>query len=272
MGYALDEVRGQHHRMFVRAGVRGDRRSTETFWERLGRGDFESGEYTRLAQGRPRGVAAGHLQPDPRRLTAAPLKVVKFASDITEAKLRNAEIEARINAVDRAQAVIEFDLEGIVLGGERELPAHDGLLAARDRRPAPQHASARAEYARSPEYRDFWLRLRKGEVLAGRFQRVGKYGREVHIQATYNPVLDPAGRAVKVVKYAYDITEQVQRERGRRRAAPRGMTTAVQQPRASRSSRSRATPSDATALAPRTQRRRRRRAPTRCAPRSRPSP
>ncbi|WP_285601915.1 PAS domain-containing protein, partial [Kineosporia sp. NBRC 101731] len=68
------------------------------------------------------------------------------------------------------------------------------------------------EYVLSEEYRDFWLRLQNGELRSGRFHRVGKYGRNVWIQASYNPILDLAGKPVKVIKYAYDITEQVQLE------------------------------------------------------------
>ena len=137
MGFQLDEVQGRHHRVFCEPGYAATPEYA-AFWERLGRGAFEGGEYLRFAKGGREVWLQATYNPILDEL-GRPLKVVKFASDITEVKRRSAEIEARLTAVDRAQAVVEFDLEGIVLAGQRELPAHDGLLAARDRRPAPQH-------------------------------------------------------------------------------------------------------------------------------------
>lgn len=223
MGFELDEIEGRHHRMFCDP----DYTSTseyQGFWDRLGRGAFESGEYARKRKdGSDVWLQATYnpILDDAGRT----MKIVKFASDITQAKLRNAEIEARINAVDRAQAVIEFDLEGIVLGANENFLRVMGYSL---REIVGQHHSSfcRPEYTRSAEYRDFWLRLRRAEVIAGRFSRIGNYGRDVHIQATYNPVMSPSGEVVKVVKYAYDITEQVEREAAVETGTA-GMTTAV---------------------------------------------
>jgi methyl-accepting chemotaxis protein len=69
-----------------------------------------------------------------------------------------------------------------------------------------------AEYAQGDEYRDFWLRLNDGEFITGRFHRVGKYSRDVWIQATYNPIRDLNGKVTKVVKYAHDVTQEVMLE------------------------------------------------------------
>ena len=223
MGYNLAEVQGKHHRMFCDPDYTSTDAYTD-FWEKLSSGSFESGEYKRLAKGgREVWIQATYnpILDD----TGKPLKVVKFASDVTAAKLRNAEIEARVTAVDRAQAVIEFDLEGVVLS------ANDNFLRTMGyslREIVGQHHSAfcSEEYTRSEEYRDFWHRLSKGELIAGRFHRRGKYGRDVHIQATYNPILDLSGRPFKVVKYAYDVTASVERER-RIAEGTRDMTASV---------------------------------------------
>ncbi|MCZ2822642.1 PAS domain S-box protein [Modestobacter sp. VKM Ac-2977] len=223
MGYRLEEVVGRHHRMFC------DPEYTATdeyrqFWELLGRGQYAGGEYRRVGKdGGEVWIQATYnpiLDDDGR-----PFKIVKFASDVTDAKLRNADIEARVNAVDRAQAVIEFDLDGNVLA------ANDNFLRTMGyslREVTGQHHSlfCDEEYRVSPEYRDFWLRLGKGELIAGRFHRKGKFGRDVHIQATYNPVLDLSGAPVKVVKYAYDVTNEVERER-RVSDGTRDMTASV---------------------------------------------
>jgi methyl-accepting chemotaxis protein len=223
MGYTQAEIVGKHHRTFCEPGVDADQ-GYHAFWQRLRAGEFASGEFKRLGKGgrevwiqatyNPILDEAGH-----------PFKIVKFAVDVTANKLRTAEIESRVNAVDRAQAVIEFDLDGIVLGANENFLRTMGYSA---REIVGQHHSAFCfeEYTRSEEYRDFWLRLGKGEVIAGRFHRRGKYGRDVHIQATYNPVLDLSGRPYKIVKYAYDVTAQVDRER-RIEQGTREMTTSV---------------------------------------------
>ncbi len=225
MGYQLDEVQGRHHRVFCEPAYAASP-EYEAFWERLGRGAFEGGEYLRYAKGGREVWLQATYNPILDDL-GRPLKVVKFASDITEVKLRTAEIEARLAAVDRAQAAVEFDLEGIVLGANENFLRTMGYSL---REIMGQHHSTfcTPDYTRSAEYRDFWLRLRKGEVIAGRFERVGNYGREVHIQATYNPVMDPSGRPIKVVKYAYDVTSQVQRE-AQVATGTAGMTSAVRE-------------------------------------------
>ena len=223
MGYRLDEIVGRHHRMFCEPELSAGGEYRQ-FWERLGEGHFASGEFKRLGKGgREVWIQATYnpiLDDDGR-----PFKIVKFASDVTGAKLRNADIEARVNAVDRAQAVIEFDLDGNVL------TANDNFLRTVGyslREVTGQHHSLFCDeaYRVSPEYRDFWLRLGKGELIAGRFHRKGKFGRDVHIQATYNPVLDLSGAPVKVIKYAYDVTTDVERER-RVADGTRDMTVSV---------------------------------------------
>jgi len=210
LGYTLSEVQGKHHRIFCDQAYTATAEYRE-FWEKLSSGDFHTGEYRRIHKGGQDVWIQATYNPILDD-TGRPFKVVKFASDVTRAKLRSAEIEARVNAVDRAQAVIEFDLDGNVL------TANDNFLRTMgySRREIIGHHHSEFcgdEYIRSPEYRDFWLRLGDGEVLAGRFHRKGKYGRDVHIQATYNPILDLTGTPFKVVKFAYDVTAEVERER-----------------------------------------------------------
>ncbi|MQA33338.1 PAS domain S-box protein [Modestobacter roseus] len=225
LGYTLAEVKGKHHRIFCDP-VYTTTQEYRDFWEKLGSGDFHSGEYRRIHKnGKDVWIQATYnpILDDLGR----PFKVVKFASDVTAAKLRAAEIEARVNAVDRSQAVIEFDLDGNVLS------ANDNFLRTMGysrREIIGHHHSEFCDdaYIRSPEYRDFWLRLGTGEVLAGRFHRKGKYGRDVHIQATYNPILDLTGQPFKVVKFAYDVTAEVERER-RIASGTQDMTASVRE-------------------------------------------
>jgi methyl-accepting chemotaxis protein len=209
MGYSLEEARGQHHRIFVDKEEAASA-AYQTFWERLGRGEFDSGEYKRITKGgREVWLQATYnpiLDQDNR-----PFKVVKYATDVTAAKIRNGEYQGKDLAINRAQAVIEFDLEGRILMANENFQRTLGYSA---RELVGQHHSmlCTGDYVTSAEYRDFWLRLRKGEYLAGRFHRIGKFGRDVWIQATYNPIFDMRGEPFKVVKYAHDITDQVQLE------------------------------------------------------------
>ncbi len=209
-GFSLDEIRGRNHRLFVEPQF-GSSSAYHDFWERLQRGEFESGEFKRLGKGGKEVWIQASYNPvfDPH---GRPIKVVKFASDVTAQKLHNAEFEAKVAAIDLGQAVIEFDLDGHVLTANRNFLAAMGYTL---REIQNQHHSlfCSTEYTQSPEYRDFWLRLNEGQFISGRFQRLGKFNREVWIQATYNPILDLNGKVMKVVKYAYDVSNEVELER-----------------------------------------------------------
>jgi methyl-accepting chemotaxis protein len=183
----------------------------QLFWDRLGRGEYASGEYKRVGQGgREVWIQATYNPIFDQR--GNPVKVVKFATDVTQSKLRNAEFEAKVSAIERSQAMIEFDLDGHVLKANRNFLTAMGYTG---REITGQHHSlfCTPAYTQSTEYQDFWLRLGEGEMVSGRFHRVGKYNRDVWIQATYNPVLDINGKVVKVVKYAYDVTKEVMLEK-----------------------------------------------------------
>ncbi|TIC80103.1 PAS domain-containing methyl-accepting chemotaxis protein [Nocardioides sp. GY 10127] len=223
VGYHRGEVVGEHHRMFVDAEQAASA-EYERFWQDLAAGEYVSGEFRR----RHKDGSDLWLQATYNPIldaSGSPVGVIKFATDVTADKARTAEFRGKIGALDSAQAVIEFDLEGTVL------EANDNFLRAMgysQREIVGQHHSmfCTADYVRTEEYRDFWLRLSKGEHVAGRFERVGKFGRSVHLQATYSPILDGLGRPVRVVKYAHDITEQVETER-RVAHSTRAMTDAV---------------------------------------------
>lgn len=146
-----------------------------------------------------------------------PYKVVKFATDITAQKLQAADSAGQLAAIDKSQAVIEFSMDG------RILSANDNFLAATgysldDVRGQHHSLFVEPEYRGSPEYRQFWEKLGRGEYDAGQYRRLGKGGREVWIQASYNPILDLNGKPFKVVKYATDITTQVHENQAMQRA------------------------------------------------------
>lgn len=209
LGYTLEEVRGKHHRMFCDPDYVHSE-AYRQFWERLGRGEFDRGEYCRIGRGgREIWINASYnpvIGADGR-----PYKVIKFATDITEARKQNAEYEGRLRAIDKAQAVIEFDTNGIVLQANQNFL---DTLGYRLEEVQGKHHRLFCEdaYTQSPEYREFWAKLNRGEFDAGRYKRIGKGGRVVWIQATYNPIFDMNGRLYKVVKFANDVSAQVELE------------------------------------------------------------
>ena len=205
VGYTLDEIQGQHHRMFVEPEFA---RSAEyaAFWEKLGRGDFEAAEYKRLGKdGKEIWIQASY---NPiLDLNGKPVKVVKYATDVTEQKLRNADYKGQIAAVGKAQAVIEFNLDGTILTANENFLATVGYTL--DEIQGQHHRMfVEPEFARSAEYAAFWEKLGRGDFEAAEYKRLGKDGKEIWIQASYNPILDLNGKPVKVVKYATDVTEQ----------------------------------------------------------------
>ncbi|WP_420592030.1 methyl-accepting chemotaxis protein [Bacterioplanoides sp.] len=205
MGYGLDEIVGQHHRMFVAPDLAASTEYRE-FWERLGRGEFQSAEFPRVGKnGKDIWIQASYnpIMDEHGR----PYKVVKYATDITAQKQKSADYEGQLKAISKAQAVIEFNLDGTII------TANDNFLAVTgyrlDEIQGQHHRMfVDPDYASSADYRNFWDRLSHGEYDSGEYQRFGKTGEEVWIQASYNPIYDLTGKPFKVVKYATDITEQ----------------------------------------------------------------
>ncbi|MCC8492649.1 PAS domain-containing protein [Xanthomonas hortorum pv. vitians] len=206
MGYRLDEVVGQHHRMFVTASDR-DSESYRQFWAALRRGDFNAGRFCRLDKhGREVWINASYNPLLDRSGNA--YRVVKYATDITAQVRQTADFEGRIDAIDRVMAVIEFSLDGTVLEANQNFLQVMGYRLDEIR--GKHHGMfVDASTRQSAAYRAFWEKLGRGAFDAGRYKRVGKDGQDVWIQASYNPVLDEHGRPYKVVKYATDVTRQV---------------------------------------------------------------
>ncbi|WP_297107919.1 methyl-accepting chemotaxis protein [uncultured Devosia sp.] len=205
MGYALDEVQGQHHAMFCDPAYAASA-DYKSFWADLRAGKFKSAAFQRFAKGGREVWIQASYNPVLDR-SGKPVRVIKFASDITAQKQQAADHAAQIEAISRVQAVIAFDLDGTIL------TANDNFLATvgyrLDEIVGRHHSMFCApDYVQSEAYEQFWARLRAGQYEAAEFQRFGKAGREVWIQASYNPILDAAGRPVKVVKFATDITER----------------------------------------------------------------
>lgn len=122
--------------------------------------------------------------------------------------MRNADYQGQLEAINKSQGVIVFALDGTIieindnlleiLGYEQAdlLGKYHSILVERD-------------MVASNEYTDFWSILKSGSYHSGLYKRLGKGGKEAWIQASYNPIFDPSGRVVKVVKFATDVSSNI---------------------------------------------------------------
>ncbi|OYX10815.1 MAG: chemotaxis protein [Rhizobiales bacterium 32-66-8] len=207
VGYSLAEIKGKHHSLFVSPDYRNSPQYA-AFWHTLGQGHYHAGEFLRVGKGGAEVWLNATYNPvlDSHGKT---IRVIKFASDITAQKLSNAEFQGQIEAISKSQAVIKFSLDGIVLDANANFL---NALGYRLEEILGQHHSlfVSREEKNSPQYREFWERLRKGEFQAAEYRRIGKAGNDVWIQATYNPILDDRGQPLKVIKFATDVTKAVE--------------------------------------------------------------
>ncbi|WP_376700277.1 methyl-accepting chemotaxis protein [Bradyrhizobium archetypum] len=222
MGYTLAEIQGKHHSMFIEQSER-DSAAYREFWTRLKRGEYQSAEYKRVGKGGSEVWILASYNPllDEQ---GKPFRVVKFATDVTKQKLSTADLTGQIAAIGKSQAVIEFKMDGTIIGANQNFLKTVGYSLDEIR---GRHHSMFVEQAErdSAAYREFWAALNRGEYQAAEYKRIGKNGKEIWIQASYNPILDLNGKPFKVVKYATDTTAQVLVRLGNERV--RGMMESV---------------------------------------------
>jgi methyl-accepting chemotaxis protein len=210
MQYSLSEIVGQHHSMFVESAERNSE-DYRQFWPSLARGDFKQSEYKRIKKSgeviwlqatyNPINDNSGNV-----------VKVIKFATDISKDKLRNIDYEGKLDAISKSQAIIEFNPDGTIITANENFC---GAIGYRLEEIAGKHHSmfVSPEEKASSEYKQFWHELRNGEFQAARYKRLAKGGREIWIEATYNPIVSPDGEVLKIVKFATDITKNVEDEK-----------------------------------------------------------
>ncbi len=215
LGYQLNEIAGQHHSMFVSAAERSTP-AYRQFWAELAKGEFKSAEFMRVTKSGEEIWIQATYNPV-KDASGKTYKVVKFATDITARRLTAALAQGQIDAINRAQAVIHFKPDGTIL------EANDNFLGAVgygiDEIKHKHHSIFMPAAERdTPAYKQFWADLAAGKFQQAEYCRIAKGGREIWIQATYNPIFDMSGNVTRVVKFATDITAVVENRKVREEA------------------------------------------------------
>ena len=207
IGYTKDEIVGKHHRMFVEKDE-AESAEYKEFWKELARGSLSSGEFKRIHKNGSKIWLEASYNPI-LDANGNPVKVVKFATDVTDVKQNAANALGQLDAISASLAVIEFDLDGVIL------TANDNFCKAMGYECDEiigQHHSMFVDdnFSKSEDYANFWTEFKSGTFQTAEFKRLGKGGKKIWIQATYAPIRDSCGDIFKVVKYARDITDRKQ--------------------------------------------------------------
>jgi methyl-accepting chemotaxis protein len=204
-GYSLADIVGRHHELFV-APEDHNSAAYQDFWASLRRGEYRVAEFKRIRKDGAELWLQATYNPI-ADLDGVPFKIVKFATDVTKARLESTIAKGEVQAIGRSQAVIEFDLGGVVLTANELFLRASGyglseIVGHHHRMFVPPEDQG------TEIYTQFWAALARGEFRAGEFRRVTKSGADLWLSATYNPILDASGKPLKVVKFATDITAQ----------------------------------------------------------------
>ncbi|GGE85074.1 methyl-accepting chemotaxis protein [Niveispirillum cyanobacteriorum] len=208
MGYRLDEIKGRHHSIFVDEATRNSRDYGQ-LWQSLREGKPGQVQMIRrLAKGGREVWIHGSYNPvfDRRGHVC---KVVKLASDVTADRQRALDVQGQLTALNRAQAVISFSMDGTILDANENFLKAMGYRL--DQIQGRHHSMfVDPQEVATESYRSLWAGLRAGRFSQAEYKRLAAGGRVIYIQATYNPILDEDGKPVKVVKFATDVTAAVE--------------------------------------------------------------
>lgn len=215
-GYVLEEITQKNHRIFCPASV-ANSSDYKSFWARLAAGEFIHDRFLRLDK---------HNNDIWLEASYSPIKdeqghvtsVLKLATNITEKVHEEMAAHSIIETIHRSMAVIEFSLKGNII------TANDNFLATMgynltELKGKSHRILCTSDDTQSNDYQQFWQRLNSGEFFSGRYKRLHKSGRIIWLQATYNPVFDEKGQLVKIIKFASDITAQVEQQQAESQAA-----------------------------------------------------
>jgi methyl-accepting chemotaxis protein len=223
VGYSLEELKGQHHSILCPHEIASSE-DYKNFWPKLASNQCQQGTFLRKKKdGADLWLEATYF---PIKVDGDVVKVMKIASDITTVKQLADNQEAVYNAINRSNAMIEFQPDGTVM------TANDNFLSAMNfnsiKEVAGQH---HRKFCKDQFYEDhphFWAELAQGEFKTGQFERINKQGKTIWLEASYNPIFNHIGKVVKIIKVASDITDQVNEQQAIQHAAEVAHSTSVE--------------------------------------------
>ncbi len=202
--YDISEIKGKHHSLFCDQDFKHSKEYKE-FWDQLKEGKYQSGQYKRINKNGKLVWIRASYNPI-YGIDGKVVKIVKYAHDITDVQEEAIYIKAQVDAINKAQAVVEFDMSGTILSANQNFLNAMGYSMEEIR--GKHHSMfCDEDYITSRLYHDFWDRLQHGQYNSGKFLRIGKNGKKVWIRATYMPILNIENKPIRVLKYAQDITE-----------------------------------------------------------------
>ncbi|ADZ90108.1 methyl-accepting chemotaxis protein [Marinomonas mediterranea] len=223
VGYELDEIVGKHHRIFCDAKETNSPKYSQ-FWTKLANGSHHEGCFLRKRKdGEEIWLEASYF---PITEDGVVTKVAKIATDVTE-NIKNSQTqEAILTALDKSSAVVQFTPDGEILTANSNFVATLGYHSV-DQLIGNHHRIFCFDefYDENP---NFWRELGSGQFKSGLFKRRSQDGSIIWIEGTYNPITDDNGKVVKVVKFASDITERVEKQLEIQKAAEVAHSTSVE--------------------------------------------
>lgn len=223
INYSLEEIKGRPHSILCPDEV-SNSTDYQNFWPTLAANQAKEGTFLRKKKdGSPLWLNATYF---PVLVDGRVEKVMKIASDITEQKKLSDNQVAIYNAIDRSNATIEFEPNGIIITANANFLSAMGYHSVQDI--AGQHHRKFCKDSFYSEFPHFWAELEQGDFKTGQFERLTKEGNVIWLEASYNPIFDSHGKVIKVIKMATDITSNVKRQQAIQHATEVAHATSVE--------------------------------------------
>ncbi|WP_330221447.1 PAS domain-containing methyl-accepting chemotaxis protein [Marinomonas phaeophyticola] len=221
-GYTHAEVTGQHHKMFC-SGNYTQTKEYQTFWDDLNQGKKISGTFKRYNKaGDVLWLEATYF---PIKESGKITRIFKIASDVTKSKMELDNQEYIFEALDRSLAVIEFTPKGNIIHANQNFTSTVGYSLHEI---VGKHHKLFCDQDFYDENPDFWKDLEAGAFRAGQFKRKNKNGQTLWLEATYNPIFNNKNEVIKIIKFASDVTERVEKQLASQRVTEVAHSTSVE--------------------------------------------
>lgn len=207
--YTLNEIKGKHHKIFCDSKYINSS-EYNLFWQELGKNIPHSGLFKRYTKDKNAVYLEASYLPITNEKKEV-YKVIKFAADVTKHENELLDLKNTINAASKSMALIEFNIDGEILDANENFLK---VMKYKKNEIVGKHhfIFCDEDYVNSSAYKKFWEDLRSGIFQSGQFIRYDKNKSPVYLEASYNPVYNQDGRVYKIIKFASDVSLQVNRD------------------------------------------------------------